>query len=353
MAFTYKSYEESDEVKRKRQEAEAHKNYVESQSVTDSRNAMKAHDANKVSPWTGGTYGDSLKQAMNKITNREKFSYDLNGDALYQQYKDRYINQGKMAMMDTVGQASALTGGYGNSYAVTAGNQAYQESLKGLNDIVPELYQLAYDKYNREGEELYNQYSLINNAYNTEYGEYRDKVADWNTEAERLSNRYYNEANMDYSRFSSDRDYYTNAYNNERTTDYGRYSDDYNRAFSSYQQQVSEEQAARQYALQQAQLAEQIRSNKANEAISSARLKAEQAQAKEVTPKKTQNAIDYGKNNIIDRKWWGTGMTSADERKYGTYDNYVAEKIYNGVKSYDLTEQEAKYLLDVVYKIDY
>ena len=46
-------------------------------------------------------------------------------------------------------------------------------------------------------------------------------------------------------------------------------------------------------------------------------------------------------------------MTSADERKYGTYDNYVAEKIYNGVKSHDLTEQEAKYLLDVVYKIDY
>ena len=104
------------------------------------------------------TYGKQADYdaAMDAILNRKKFSYDLNGDALYQQYKDNYINQGKMAMMDTMGQASAMTGGYGNSYAATVGNQAYQASLQNLNNVIPQLYQLALDSYKTEGDRLNN-----------------------------------------------------------------------------------------------------------------------------------------------------------------------------------------------------
>ena len=254
MAFTYKDYTESDEVKRRRQEAEAHSKYTASDSVNLAKKEWDAHSANKVSDWTGGTYGQNLKDAIDKINNREKFTYNLNGDALYQQYKDQYINKGRLAMQDTMGQAAALTGGYGSSYATTAGNQAYQGYLQNLNSVVPELYQLALDKYNQEGQDMYNKLGMFQDAYNTEYGEYRDKVSDWYNEESRLSDRYYNEANMDYNRFSSDRDYYYNAFNNERTYDYGKYSDDYNRAFSNYQQSVSEAQFAQQLALQQAQL---------------------------------------------------------------------------------------------------
>ena len=56
--------------------------------------------------------------------------------------------------MDTMGQAQAMTGGYGNSYAQTVGQQTYQGYLQGLNDQVPALYQLALDKYNSEGNQL-------------------------------------------------------------------------------------------------------------------------------------------------------------------------------------------------------
>ena len=70
-------------------------------------------------------WSNTLNDLTNKVLNREKFSYDLNGDALYQQYKDQYTNLGRLAMADTIGQASAMTGGYGNSYAATAGNQAF------------------------------------------------------------------------------------------------------------------------------------------------------------------------------------------------------------------------------------
>jgi murein DD-endopeptidase MepM/ murein hydrolase activator NlpD len=127
-------------------------------------------------------YTDTVKQAMDKIMNREKFTYDLNGDALYQQYKDQFINQGKLAMQDTIGQAAAMTGGYGNSYAQSVGQQTYQGYLQQLNDKVPELYQLALNQYNQEGEDMYRQYSMLADREDTDYGRHRDTVADWNTD---------------------------------------------------------------------------------------------------------------------------------------------------------------------------
>lgn len=235
MAFSYKDYTESDAVKAAKAQADAHANYKESQTVTDSRNAMNTHVNNKVADWTGGTYGDQLNETINKINTRPDFKYDFNADALYQQYKDRYINQGRLAMTDTIGQASAMTGGYGSSYATTAGSQAYQQSLTQLNDVVPQLYQMALDKYNQEGADLQNRYSVLNNAYSTEYGQYRDQVADWQAEADRLTNAYYNEASQDWNKFSSDRDYFQSAYQYLANMDYDQYNDARNVAMNNYQ----------------------------------------------------------------------------------------------------------------------
>lgn len=123
------------------------------------------------SQWQG-----QLSDAIGKILDRKEFSYDVNSDALYQQYKDRYVQGGKMDMMDTLGQAATLTGGYGNSYAQAAGQQAYQGYLQGLNDKIPELYQLALDKYSRESEGLYKRYSVLSAQEGQDYGRHQDSL---------------------------------------------------------------------------------------------------------------------------------------------------------------------------------
>lgn len=97
-------------------------------------------------------------EALDAYLNREDFQFDVNADALYQQYKDHYTQLGKRAMTDTVGKAAALTGGYGSSYAQKVGQQAYQSHLKQLDDVIPELYQLAYDRYQDESKRLYRNY---------------------------------------------------------------------------------------------------------------------------------------------------------------------------------------------------
>lgn len=217
MAFSYKDYTESDKVKQ----------YY---------NTLSQHQNNKVADWTGGTYGQGVNDALNRVLNREKFSYDLNSDALYNQYKNQYINLGKLAMQDTMGQASALTGGYGNSYAATVGNQAYQGYLQQLNDVVPDLYQMALNQYNTEGENLKDQYSMLANQYNTEYGEYRDMVADWTTERDYLTGLYNDERNYDYGIYSDNRDFsYTDYWNNEQM------------AYQKERDAVADEQWQKQY----------------------------------------------------------------------------------------------------------
>lgn len=155
-------------------------------------------DTNSTTLW-----GDTLNDTMQKLLSGEKFSYDFNEDALYQQYKDKYIKQGKLAMADTIGQASAMTGGYGNSYAQSVGQQAYQASLENLNDIVPELYQMAYDRYNSDRQDLYNQYAMLSaqeeqnyskwiDERNYNYGVERDTIADqqWQTEFDEAKRQY-------------------------------------------------------------------------------------------------------------------------------------------------------------------
>lgn len=115
------------------------------------------------------TNAEQTDELFEQIMNRDKFSYDLNGDALYQQYKDRYLEQGRLAMQDTMGQAAALTGGYGNSYAQTVGQQAYAQQLDRLNDLVPDLYTLALSNYEREGENLWQQYEAYAAREQQEY----------------------------------------------------------------------------------------------------------------------------------------------------------------------------------------
>ena len=83
--------------------------------------ALKALlEAQKNAPTYANSYEDQLKDLYDRIVNRDKFRYDINQDELYQQYAKQYAEKGRMAMMDTMGQAAALTGGYASTYGQAA-----------------------------------------------------------------------------------------------------------------------------------------------------------------------------------------------------------------------------------------
>lgn len=115
------------------------------------------------------TYTQKLEELYDAWTQRDPFSYDAQGDPLYQQYRELYTQQGRLAMEDTLGQAAALTGGYGSTYAQTAGQQTFQNYMQKLNAIVPELFDRAYDRYNDQGNRLLQQYQLTQSMADDAY----------------------------------------------------------------------------------------------------------------------------------------------------------------------------------------
>jgi hypothetical protein len=171
--------------------------YTESDAVKKLREQMEAQTAAKPAEYTS-KWQPQLDAAAQNILDRKEFSYDVNGDAMWNQYKDRYINLGRQAMQDTMGQAAALTGGYGNSYAQMAGQQAYQGYLQGLTDKIPELAQLALDRYNQQGQQLYDQYNLLNTQEQNAHNQWLQNYNLWNDERNFLTGRYDTERGYDY-----------------------------------------------------------------------------------------------------------------------------------------------------------
>lgn len=149
-----------------------------------------------------------LDSLYDQITNRKPFQYDLNQDALYQQYKEQYQRLGRTAMQDTMGQAASLTGGYGSTYAEQVGQQTYNAYLQSLNDIVPELYDRAYGRYQDEGQDLYNRYGLVSDRESMDYSKYRDTVSDYYNDLADARSSYDSEWNKDYMQWSDQLSYW-------------------------------------------------------------------------------------------------------------------------------------------------
>lgn len=164
----------------------------EKKTLTDAEKARQealASDAAKPGEYTS-KWQQQLDAAMDKILNREAFSYDLNGDALYRQYKDRAVKNGRLAMMDTMGQAAAMTGGYGSSYAQSAGQQAYQKQMDTLTDQAAQLYDRARQDYDRQVQMDRDRYDILRQRENSSYNQYKQGLSSWETENQRLWDRY-------------------------------------------------------------------------------------------------------------------------------------------------------------------
>ena len=165
-------------------------------------------------------YTEKKNKALADYENIGDFKYDFADDPMYASIRDQYMRDGKLAMQDTVGKASAASGGYGNSYAASAGAQAYNQYVSQVNDVIPELYQMAYNIYANKKSDAYTKASLYDTLEATDYSRKQDDIS-----------RAYN----DYSAAASRAD--------------SAYSRDFNEQSTAYQTAYQEEQDARNYEL--------------------------------------------------------------------------------------------------------
>lgn len=195
--------------------------YTPSQAALDAQALLSQYEASRPGAYQSN-YQAQIDGLLNKIMNREQFNYNFASDPIYQQMAENYTQQGKMAMMDTMGQAAALTGGYGSSYSQQVGQQAYNAYMQGLNDAVPQLRDAAYGQYVDEGNRMLTQMDVLNALENADYGRYRDSVSDYYNDLNYYYDRYRDAASQDYNMYLADLD----AYEADRNYYYGKMIDE-------------------------------------------------------------------------------------------------------------------------------
>lgn len=129
-------------------------------------------------PEYSSQYQGQIDNAVNKVTNRQDFTYDPLKDVNYQAMAKMYQQQGEQAAKNTLGDAAALNGGFGSSYAITASQQARNDYNQQLASQIPALYDAAYNRYMDGFNMDLASLDVLRNADDTAYGRYRDNVSD-------------------------------------------------------------------------------------------------------------------------------------------------------------------------------
>lgn len=124
-------------------------------------------------------YTGRIDEMVRQVLSRDDFSYDPDTDPMYRKLKDEKVYLGKRAMNDAVGAASALSGGYANSFAAAAGEHAYQDYMAQLAGGMNDMYQLALSAYDAETGRMESELKALTDAEEKAYERYINDVNEY------------------------------------------------------------------------------------------------------------------------------------------------------------------------------
>ena len=157
------------------------------------------------------------QELLDAALNRDPFSWSKETDPQYSSYKKTYLREGERATANALAQASAASGGRPSSFAVNAATQAGDYYATKLSDVIPTLYQQAYERYLKDYQMKLSDLNAVNQQEQLDYAKYLDRLNQFNTDRSFDYNNYLGE----YGRLQ---DYLGNLQGQDQTT-YNRYLD--------------------------------------------------------------------------------------------------------------------------------
>ncbi len=225
--------------------------YEKSQAVLSAEQSLKNWEKNSPDEYKS-KYSEKIDEILGSILNREEFKYSMSADPLYEQYKELYMLGGKKAMMDTVGNSAALTGGYNNSYAQVAGQQVYDDYLTQLNDIALDLRDRAFEEYKYEGDTLVRDAQLLRNLEGDDYEKYLQELQRYYEDGDYLLRKLSDMSDSEFEAFAKE----LGSWENDRDYAFKQYKDALDReefekelAFKKAEAQRDQANEDRNYAL--------------------------------------------------------------------------------------------------------
>ena len=308
--------------------------YQKSESVISAEKNLVDWEQNKPESYNS-KYSQEIENVLNSILNREKFTYNINADPLYNQYREQYVNNGKKAMFDTIANASALTGGYANSYAVSAGNQSYNNYLNNLNEIALDLYDRAYSAYQDEGKIDLEKLGILTDLDKSDYEKYSDVLNDYYKNGEYLLNKVSDMSESEYERFldemksyEDDREYNYQKYLDE--IDKQQFYDELNFSKDKFRQELEFKKAEAERDQKNKDRSYNLSVSKSNSSGGSgSKNKTTSTTSTQATimPKTYQQFVYLtGNSGILTEREFYAKPNS--KKEYGSYENYIKEMFY-------------------------
>lgn len=325
--------------------------YNESGKTKSAYNQWTSYEKNNKPGEYVGTWADVLNQKVTNYINQDPYSYKSQNDASYQAAKDQYTKTGQQAMKDTMAQASALTGGYGNTYSQSVGQQQYNAQMDNLSQKAIEYEQQAYNRYVGDREQQLNTINALQNLDNTEYSRNRDAINDYNTFLNYLQNKYTTLKAVDDDTFNREYNVWQqqlgargtllstaqNNYQYENTNDINNYQFDVNTDLQKQQLAETKRKNTADIKLGQQQLAETKASRLDTRNYNNKLLKTKTTTSSKKTGSSNNSNSTQGKVTIksIDKivengaKMYKDGTTAQLARYLNnlpsSYDNYIGD----------------------------
>lgn len=198
-------------------------------SVLDQINNFGSFSFDQDAPVYNNQYAEQQQALLDAIINRPDFSWSKEEDPQWSSYKKSYLREGDRATENALGQAAAASGGRPSTAAVTAATQAGDYYATQLNDIIPTLYQQAYDRYLNEYNMSLQDLNAVNNQEQLDYAKYLDQLGQYNTDRNFAYNQYLSDFDILQNQLAS--------LQGQDSVDYSRWMDRVN----LYEQNQAEE----------------------------------------------------------------------------------------------------------------
>lgn len=174
---------------------------------TGSKNVNSNTVSQKIKNWeqsrpedTSGRYDTKIKNLFSALLGMD-FDYDPADDIVYKMISDTNRRNARLAMEDTLGKLSPKSGGYANSYAQAVSQQAYAGELSKTVDMIPELYEAAYERFDSDRDALSDGIELLTDYSDSEFDKYNDLMKLYLSEGEMLFDNFNTLSKEEYDRF--------------------------------------------------------------------------------------------------------------------------------------------------------
>ena len=186
-------------------------------AILDQINNYGSFTFDQEAPVYDNQYAEQQQAMLDAILNREDFSWSKETDPQWSSYKKSYLREGDRATANALAQASAASGGRASTAAITAATQAGDYYATQLNDIIPTLYQQAYDRYLNEYSMMLQDLGAVNTQEQLDYAKYLDQLTQYNTDRNFAYDTYLGDFNILQGQLSS--------LQGQDDVDYGRFMD--------------------------------------------------------------------------------------------------------------------------------